>query len=198
MRDAPSNTEVLRSLVERIRQGDTEAEGELVCQFSQRIFVMGFVRTRDREASRDLVQDVLIAVIGALRKGQLQDSDKLPAFVHGTARNLINNRMRNESQRPSLEPLSEDLAQSGTVEALENSERLELVHEALQDLGEDDRKILWMTLVEGRKPADIAGILGLTPEVVRTRKVRASKRITEIVQSKLSRSPANLPHRKRE
>ena len=69
-------------------------------EFSHRIFVMGVARTHDREAARELVQDVLIAVIGALRKGQLQDADKLAAFVHGTARNLINNQLRTASQQP--------------------------------------------------------------------------------------------------
>lgn len=194
---APSDAEVLRDLVERIRHGDEKAETEVVCQFSKRIFVMGLARTRDREASRDLVQDVLVAVIGALRKGQLQDPSKLPAFVHGTARNLINNRIRAEIQRPVVEPLPEELAQT-TRGTLEDSEQMQLVHEALKELGEDDRSVLWMTLVEGRKPGDIAGILGLTSEVVRTRKSRAIKRVIEIVKRQMSRSRVNLPHRNRE
>ena len=69
------------NLAERIRQGDASAETELVREFTQRIFVMGVVRTHDRETARELVQDVLMAVISALRKGQLQDADKLAAFV---------------------------------------------------------------------------------------------------------------------
>ena len=116
----------LRSLAERIRHGDTSAETELVREFTQRIFVMSLVRTHDREIARELVQDVLMAVIGALRKGQLQDPDRLAAFVHGTARNLINNRLRNESQRPLMEPLPEDLAQASSIEQLEDAERARL------------------------------------------------------------------------
>ncbi len=178
----------LRSLAERIRQGDTAAETELVHEFSRRIFVMGVVRTRDREAARDLVQDVLMAVIGALRKGQLQDADKLPAFVHGTARNLINNCLRNASQRPPTEPLPEDLPQTNSIAQLEDAERMRLVHQALERLGQEDRKILWMTLVEGHKPGEIAAVLGLTSEVVRTRKLRAVKKVTELIEKKMSRT----------
>ena len=127
----------LRSLAERIRQGDASAETELVSEFTRRIFVMAVVRTHDREAARELVQDVLMAVIGALRKGQLQDGDKLCGFIHGTARNLINNRLRSEAQRPPLEPLPEDLAQPSLVEQLEDAERVRQVHETLERL---DRK----------------------------------------------------------
>jgi len=176
-----------RNLAERIRQGDTSAETELVREFTQRIFVMGVVRTGDREIAKELVQDVLIAVIGALRKGQLQAPEKLAAFVHGTARNLINNRLRSERQTPPLEPLPEDLAHPNWAEPAEDAERVRLVHHALQRLGPEDRKILLMTLVEGRKPGEIAAELGLTSEVVRTRKLRAVKKVADLIK-KMSRS----------
>jgi RNA polymerase sigma factor (sigma-70 family) len=174
----------LRSLAERIRQGDASAETELVSEFTRRIFVMAVVRTHDREAARELVQDVLMAVIGALRKGQLQDGDKLRGFIHGTARNLINNRLRSEAQRPPLEPLPEDLAQPSLVEQLEDAERVRQVHETLERLGQEDRRILWMTLVEGCKPGEIAAALGLTSEVVRTRKLRALKKVADLIRKK--------------
>jgi RNA polymerase sigma-70 factor (ECF subfamily) len=178
----------LRSLAERIRQGDASAETELVHEFSHRIFVMGVVRTHDREAARELVQDVLMAVIGALRKGQLQDADKLAAFVHGTARNLINNQLRSQSQRPPMEPLPEDLAQAWSADQLEDAERMRLVQQALERLGQEDRKILWMTLVQGHKPGEIAAALGLTSEVVRTRKMRAVKKVADFIRKKMSRT----------
>ena len=174
-----------RNLAERIRQGDTSAETELVREFAQRIFVMGFVRTRDREIAKELVQDVLLAIIGALRKGQLQAPEKLAAFVHGTARNLINNRLRSERRTPPLEPLPEDLAQPNWP--AEDAERARLVHQALERLGPEDRKILLMTLVEGRKPGEIAAALGLSSEVVRTRKLRAVKKVVDVIK-KMSRS----------
>ena len=184
----------LRNLAERIRQGDTSAESELVHEFTQRIFVMAAVRTHDRELGRDLVQDILLAVIVALRKGQLQDPDKLAAFVHGTARNLINNRLRHESQQPPMEVLPDDLAQGGVAAHLEDPERVRLVHQALESLGPEDRRILHMTLVEGSKPGEIAVTLGLTAEVVRTRKVRAVKKVADLIRKKMSRMQANLPH----
>jgi len=187
-----------RDLPERIRQGDASAETELVHHFTRRIFVMGVVRTHDREAARDLVQDVLIAVIGSLRKGQLLDPDKLAAFVHGTARNLINNRLRTERQQPQLEPLSENLAQACLSEELEYAERTRLVLQAMNRLGDEDRQILWMTLVEGRGPAEIASSLGLSSEVVRTRKGRAIRKVTDLIRNKLSRTLANCHIVKRE
>jgi len=175
------------SLAERIRLGDPAAETELVHQFRQRVFVMGVVRTRDREAARDLTQDVLLAVITALRKGQLIDQEKLAAFVHGTARNVINNHLRSQAQQPQVEPLRDDLAQIDCARELEEGERVHLVQEALEGMSQKDREILQMTLVDGKKPGEIAAVLGLTSEVVRTRKMRASRRIAQLVEKRMSR-----------
>lgn len=177
----------LRTLAERIREGNASAETELVAEFTQRIFVMAVVRTHDGETARDIVQDVLIAVIVALRKGQLQDAGKLAAFVHGTARNLINNRLRNQSQQPPMEPLPDDLAQAGLAAELDDKERVRLLHRAVGRLQPQDRTILSMTLVEGRKPGEIATALGLTSEVVRTRKLRAVKKVADLIR-KMSRT----------
>ena len=176
----------LHRLVGRILAGDRSAENELVHQFSRQIFVMGLVRTHDSEAARDLVQDVLVAVILALRKGQLQDPEKLAAFVHGTTRNLINNQFR--TQRVQVEPLSEDIARSGFDEQLEHNDRMQIVQKALETLGQQDRDILRMTLVEDRKPGEIAATLGLSSDVVRTRKLRATKKVADFVKKRMSQT----------
>ena len=152
-------------------------------QFAQRIFIMACVRTRDREVSRDLVQDVMLAVICSLRKGQLQDAEKLAAFVHGTARNLINNHFRGKSQKSVEEPLTGDFAHAGFEAQMEDAQRLRLVQRAMGQMGPEETRILLMTLVEGMKPGEIAIELGLTPEVVRTRKLRAMRKITDVIRN---------------
>jgi RNA polymerase sigma factor (sigma-70 family) len=172
-----------RALVDRIRSGDSSAETELVHQFGRRLFVMAWARTRDREAARELTQDIMVAVIRSLRDGKLENAEKLPAFVHGTARNLINNYLRLRRQRPIEEPLTLELTHCGFEVEVENAERLRLVHRALEQMGTEDRRILLMTLVDGLKPGEIAAELGLTSEVVRTRKLRAIKKITDFVRN---------------
>ena len=82
-------------------------------QFGRRLFVMAWARTRDREAARELTQDIMVAVIRSLRDGKLENAEKLPAFVHGTARNLINNYLRLRRQRPIGNPLTLELTHCG-------------------------------------------------------------------------------------
>src|SRR6187397_214164 len=70
-----------RSLVDRVRQGDSVAEEVIVLRFDRRIRALAVNRTRDREVARDLAQETLIQVLSALRGGQLRDAEKLGAFI---------------------------------------------------------------------------------------------------------------------
>jgi RNA polymerase sigma-70 factor (ECF subfamily) len=172
-----------RSLVARIRQGDPSAEDELVRAYGARVLVMLIARTGERDAARDLCQDVMIALVRALREGQLRETERLSAFVHGIARNTANNYVRTRSRRPGLTELSESLATACTDDPAESAERRQFVNLALASVPATDRRILMLTLVDGLKPAEIAARLGLNGDVVRARKSRALRKVIAYVRS---------------
>lgn len=174
------------TLVVRIHEGDPAAEDEFVRVFSKRVSLMVLARTHDPEAARELTQEVLLAVLQALRRGQMKEPEKLSAFVYGTARNLVSNYFRARGQQLRAESLSVDLPIVQPTEDREHSERMNLVHRAMEALNATERKILLMTLVDGLKPAEIASQMGLTSEVVRQRKSRGVKKVIECVR-KMSR-----------
>jgi RNA polymerase sigma factor (sigma-70 family) len=169
------------SLVDRIRQGDGLAEEELVARFSARIEVFAAGRTHDRELARDVMQEVLLNVFSALRAGQLRDAEKLGAFVFGIARNVVNNHLRSRSRHPASEPISDDLPAIDDDDDL--ADRMALVKRALRRLDATDQRILSMTLVDGCKPGEISSALGLSSDVVRARKSRALKKVTDRVRT---------------
>lgn len=172
-----------RSLAARIRQGDPSAEDELVRAYGARILVMLIARTGERDTARDLCQDVLIALVRALREGQLRETERLSAFVHGIARNTANNYLRTRHRRPGLTELSDSLAATPPDDPAESSERRQFVNRALASVPSTDRRILMLTLVDGLKPGEIAARLGLNGEVVRARKSRALRKVVAYVRS---------------
>jgi len=179
-----------------VRSSDASAEDELARLFRPRVLAMMLARTRDWDASRDLTQDVMLAVITALRAGALRDPEKLACFIQGTARNLANNHLRAREIRKSREDaLSPELVGvlTGPPHAAEaeTAERDRVLRDALHKLDPTDQTILFMTLIEGRKPADIAGRLGFTSELVRQRKSRAVAKVAGFIK-KLSRSGGSL------
>lgn len=173
-------------LAERIRRHEPAAEEELVRLFQDRVLFLVRMRTHDAGVAQDLTQDVLLAVVLALRDGQLRDPERLTAFIYGTARNVINNHLRSRSRLPREDPIEVDVRSVNDIDLLEDAERSALVRGALSALDSVDRKILLFTLVNGLRPGEIAARIGLTSEVVRARKSRALKKLIERVK-KLSR-----------
>ena len=171
-----------RALAERVRGREASAEEELVQLFWRRISYVVLFRTRDPEIARDLTQDVLFAVVTALRRGDLRESERLASFVYGTARNVINNYLRDQSRAPRLQPLDAASKVPCSPMSPDDGERIGIVRRALAALDSIDRQIMMLTLVHGLKPGEIAIRLGLTGEVVRTRKSRALKKVVERVK----------------
>jgi RNA polymerase sigma-70 factor (ECF subfamily) len=161
------------TLAERIRRREAPAEEEFVPVFANRIALLARTRTRDSEVSRDLTQDVMLAVVHALRNGHLREAERLTAFVYGTARNVINNHLRARGRLPREEGIDAASHLASLPDHLENTGRAVSVRQAFASLDSTNRKILLLTLMEGLKPGEIAGRLGLTSEVVRARKSRA-------------------------
>jgi RNA polymerase sigma-70 factor (ECF subfamily) len=68
-------------------------------------------------------------------------------------------------------------------------ERWEMALRAVAELPQADREVLELSLVQGLAPTEIAARLGLTADTVRMRKMRATRRASELVQEWL-RSPS--------
>lgn len=166
-------------LADRIGRGDEAAENELAQLFRPRVMGVLSARTHDRETARELCNDVLMAVVRALRDGRLHERDRLAGFVLGTARNVANNHVRSRRLRPVEGPLPEDLPQEPGPDAVELRERSEALRGALAHLAPIDRHILALVVVDGQRSGEVAAQLGLSPEVVRARKCRALKRLSE-------------------
>jgi len=173
-------------LAECIRNGDTAAEEEFAKWFSQRVFIAILARIRDREAARDLTQEVIVAALCAVRNGQLRDPTKLAAFVHGTALNIVKNYRRAQARQPTEIPLCQQLDGASLGNHLDDFSDLDLVRRAVDHLDPADQEILQLTLAEGLKPGEIAKRLGLSSELVRKRKSRAVRKVAEGIR-RLSR-----------
>jgi len=186
----PLTPEQQALLAERVRQGDKSAEEELVWRFERPILALLIARTRDAESSRDLTQEVLLASLLALRQGRLREPDRLAAFVASTARNLAFKHLRSRRRAPlQLEETAEAPSPRPTPDAwFEAAERTDLVADALQSLDEPERAVLELTWRENLSPRQIARTLGLSSDVVRTRKSRALRKVIEWVRLR-TRSP---------
>jgi RNA polymerase sigma factor (sigma-70 family) len=165
------------ALAQRIMKGDRAAEAELVGLYCDCVFAMALSRTRNRDAARELMDDVLMAVITALRHGSVRNTAQLGGFVRGTAANIINGYIRAARRAPRTVSLGPDAAGNDPTDEYERQDRRDLAFEALALLNARDRQILQLSLLEGLKPAEIAARLGTSSVLVRQRKCRALRAI---------------------
>jgi RNA polymerase sigma factor (sigma-70 family) len=166
-----------------IAAGDAAAEAAFAAHFAPRVRAMLRARLRQTDAVPDLTQDTLVASIVALRKSQLREADRLAAFVHGVARNIVNNHLRGQHRR-SESPLDDDLAaRLAASDSREDEERRGLVAKGLAAIAPADREVLQLTLVDGLHPREIAHRLSLSSDTVRQRKTRALKRLMAAVEA---------------
>ncbi len=164
------------SLCNRIREGDPEAETEFFLSFERRVRVFLGGRTRDRLLAEEVFQDIMVALLCALREGRVREPEMLTAYVYGVARNQLMEHLRKRA-REKLDALPEGIDFPAPPVDHEEHQRYQTAEREIAKLDRDDRRILSMTLVDGLKPGEIADKLRLTSEVVRQRKSRALKKL---------------------
>jgi RNA polymerase sigma factor (sigma-70 family) len=172
-------------LVRAIQNGDPEAEREFAVRFLRPVRSMLLARSRDPDLTADLRQDVMMKAIVALRRGQLRDPGKLSAFVIAITRNVLNNHYRGASRRPESLELPDNLPDlSVGADQVEEQERASSAMSAIASLEPLDKEILQMTLVDGLKPGVIALRLQMTSDVVRQRKLRATRKVMDFIRGR--------------
>src|SRR6476620_3073022 len=90
------------ALAQRIADGDRDAEAEVCRRMGPRIRLYGLRHLRAASAADDLVQQVLLKTLEALRAGRLRDGVKLPQFVLGTCRMTVLDLRRSVQRQEQL------------------------------------------------------------------------------------------------
>jgi len=170
-------------LGERIRTGDRAAENALVGLYSDRVFCTAMMHMRDREAASELVDDVMMAAIMALRRGSVHDVACLGAFIHATTVHLVNSRLRARYRMPLSMPIRDEYAGPDLEKSLERDSDLQALRLCFRQLPAHDRLILSMSLIDGLRPCEIARVVGLSAEVVRQQKCRALKQLRRLLEA---------------
>jgi RNA polymerase sigma-70 factor (ECF subfamily) len=181
-----------KTLLQRLRANDSEAWHVMVQLYTPLVrhwATRGGVRGVDVE---DVTQEVLQAAATHLQNFRRdKPGDSFRGWLRGITRNMVLQHFRRSGRSPrgsggtdALNQLQnvEDAANrdedTDPVEELDGLRRraLELVRSEFE---ERTWRAFWMTVVEGRSPADIAAEMGVTPTAIRMAKSRVLRRLKE-------------------
>jgi RNA polymerase sigma-70 factor (ECF subfamily) len=160
-------------LVRQIVSGtDPAAEAELFRRMAPRIRLYGLRHMRDTQAAEDLVQQVLVTTLEALRAGRLREPEKLTSFVLGTCRVTVLDLRRNSQRKERLlQQFGADLL--APVQPSIPRLDYEKLRHCVQSLKERERAVVVMTFYHEQTGADLANFLGISEANVRVLRHRA-------------------------
>jgi RNA polymerase sigma-70 factor (ECF subfamily) len=139
--------------------------------------VLRFIERRvsDREAAADLTMDCFEI---AWRKRDPRDPFGLP-WLYRTARNLIANEYRRRDREGALWTHIEDHVRTLSSEA--EPAMTERLLDAIRELPEREREILWLTYWEELSAAEVAVVIGTSEGAVWTRLNRLRSRLRPLL-----------------
>lgn len=136
-------------------------------------------RVTQPEDAADIVAETFLVAWRRVR--EVPDGDEARLWLYGVARNVLANHQRGGRRRDRLgERLRHRLALVPADPGHDVPERL-AVRAALARLGDLDREVLTLTVWEELRPREVAAVLGVSPEVVRTRLSRARSRLRHLL-----------------
>lgn len=171
-------------VVRRVRQGDTEAFGELVFAYYKPVYATAMATTRNSHDAEDLTQSCFVDAFHRL--GELRDAKRFGSWLHAIARNRCREWLRSHSRRPLLASDSPGLQPANPRELPANPhtkaiarERDEAVRRAVNLLPAKYRAVVALRFIGELTFAEIAETLDLKLSAVWMRWHRARKMLQE-------------------
>ena len=168
-------------LIRSIAAGDKHAMQILFARHNVRVFRFVLRLIGDKSAAEDLVSDVFLDVWR--QAGRFQGRSQVTTWLLAIARNKALSAL----QRRSNEGLDEDAAaaiedpQDNPEVTLQNRQKTEVLLNCLRQLSPAHREIIDLVYYHENSIDEVAEIVGVPPNTVKTRMFCARKRIAELM-----------------
>lgn len=174
------------SLIDAARAGDPDAVDALLTRYQPRLLRFASRLCRDREDAKDVLQESLFAAVRSLPA--YRGDASVSTWLYTIARSFCIKKRRRSVFAPKAEVSLE--SEPGVALAvadpgrdpqaeLENERLAEALDAAIGDLDPDKREVLVLRDVEGLPAAEVAEVLGLSVEAVKSRLHRARLAVRE-------------------
>jgi RNA polymerase sigma-70 factor (ECF subfamily) len=192
-REDPSDERLLASA----RAGDKAALETLLERHQPQVYRFGMKMCRDPEDAKDVLQDTLLAMARGVR--DFRGASSISTWLYTIARSFCIKKRRRSKFAPDDErSLDTDLASEGRRlaaperepdEALAGKQIERALEQAIASLDPTYREVLLLRDVEGLTAPEVAEVLGLSVQAVKSRLHRARLAVRESVAPLLGVAP---------
>jgi RNA polymerase sigma-70 factor (ECF subfamily) len=168
-------------LLEAARRGDARSLEALLERHQAQVYRFGMAMCRDPEDARDVLQDTLLAMAKSVR--DFRGASSISTWLYSIARSFCIKKRRRSKFAPEAErsldtdaaPEAAQLADPGRSpdEVLAGKEVRRALEEAIGALDPMYREVLALRDVEGLSAPEVAEVLGVSVQAVKSRLHRA-------------------------
>jgi RNA polymerase sigma-70 factor (ECF subfamily) len=166
-------------LLERARAGRRDALEALLERFQPQVYRFGLKMCRNPQDAEDVLQETLLAAARGL--GDFRGASSLSTWLFTIARSFCIKKRRKSKFAPreerslDVEPSATQLADSAPApdDALSGKQVERVTEEAIAALPPLHREVLLLRDVEGLPAAEVASVLGISVQAVKSRLHRA-------------------------
>jgi RNA polymerase sigma-70 factor (ECF subfamily) len=180
---SPPSPADIEELVQRAQRGEPAAVGLLYQTYAQKIYRYIVVRVADEAEAEDLTAEVFVKMVEGLPNYRLTNAP-FEAWLYRIAAARVVDFYRRTRRRPQ-EELTETMAANDPLpeEHLQQNQEVAQLHEALQQLNEEQQTVLILRFVERRSHEEVADILGKGVNAVRSIQHRALVRLAAVLDA---------------
>ncbi len=171
------------------RSGDAKAGEALVTRHWESI--ARFFRTKIGDDGADLISQTFLACVES--KDRIE-GDNIKAYLFGVARRRLADHFRKRARGPEIDFALSSLADLGTgpATALDRQHRHEMLREGLARIPLDDQIALELAYFESLSTRELAGVLEIPENTVRSRLSRARAKLREVLSEIATPDEARL------
>jgi RNA polymerase sigma-70 factor (ECF subfamily) len=172
-------------LVRRTKAGETEAFGQLVAKYRNKIFTFVYGMVRNEHDAWDLAQEAFLTVWRS--SDQFEGRSSFYTWLHTVTKNVTFSFLRRKGHRQEVE-LNETIpsALPGPDADYQRSEIRERVNAAIANLSPEQRTVLVLKELEGLEYHEIAELLNLPIGTVMSRLFYARRNLRSLLESAYS------------
>ncbi len=168
-------------ILERLGKGDEKALDYLYKKYYRMMTKIVLSNNGTEDEAKDIFQEALLAFWQKAVSGKLVLTSKISTYLYSICLNL----WRKELDRKSR--LSSDVKDGEEYQSHEQNEKVRIVRECIEELGDTCKKILTYYYFDGLSMNDIAEKLEFAnQDTAKTKKYKCKKRLDSLIKSKYS------------
>jgi RNA polymerase sigma-70 factor (ECF subfamily) len=173
-------------LVEAAQNGHLESFGVLYRRYHSSMVALAYSMLADRDLAEDAAQEVFAVACRDL--GSLKSKERFAAWLAGICRNVSRQMLRANKRLTAENAEAAESSRfnlSSAISAVNPDgaqDHHEAIHRAVWNLRRSERELIVLRYFDGFSQAHISEVLGISPQAVNGRLVRAKRKIAKYLK----------------